>query len=99
MCGQTNCDVEWPYEEVCKMALLTPEEMEYFEEKLFSRVTTDYLDFKLVSILINYLKLCLETTFVSLKKLVKKVYFKKSLYLFSQPTSFNSVFCGEDRPE
>ncbi|XP_053199075.1 probable E3 ubiquitin-protein ligase RNF144A-A, partial [Scomber japonicus] len=29
------CNAEWPYEEVRKMALLTPEEMKEFEEKMF----------------------------------------------------------------
>ncbi|XP_070711311.1 uncharacterized protein [Pempheris klunzingeri] len=46
VCGQPGCDVEWPFEEVCKMALLTPEEMEYFEKKQFSNAATDYLDVK-----------------------------------------------------
>ncbi|XP_074480711.1 E3 ubiquitin-protein ligase ARIH2-like [Sebastes fasciatus] len=46
VCGQTDCDVEWPFEEVCKMALLTPEEIEHFEEKLFSNAAKDYLDVK-----------------------------------------------------
>ncbi|XP_024117543.1 probable E3 ubiquitin-protein ligase ARI8 [Oryzias melastigma] len=31
VCGVWDCDEEWSYEEVCKMALLTPEEKEYFE--------------------------------------------------------------------
>uniref|UniRef100_A0A3Q4I8T6 RING-type domain-containing protein n=1 Tax=Neolamprologus brichardi TaxID=32507 RepID=A0A3Q4I8T6_NEOBR len=35
VCGQTGCDAEWSFEEVCKMALLTPEEIEYFEKKIF----------------------------------------------------------------
>ncbi|XP_045897790.1 probable E3 ubiquitin-protein ligase RNF144A-A [Micropterus dolomieu] len=47
VCGQTDCHVEWPFEEVCKMALLTKEEMEYFEKTLFSNVAQDYLDVKL----------------------------------------------------
>ncbi|XP_070786137.1 potential E3 ubiquitin-protein ligase ariadne-2-like [Enoplosus armatus] len=46
VCGQPGCDVEWPYEEVCKMALLTPDEMDYFAKKLFSNVSQDYLDVK-----------------------------------------------------
>ncbi|XP_055359379.1 uncharacterized protein DDB_G0292642-like isoform X2 [Betta splendens] len=32
VCGQTGCNVEWSYEEVCKMALLTPEEKKLFEK-------------------------------------------------------------------
>uniref|UniRef100_A0A3B4WUE1 Probable E3 ubiquitin-protein ligase ARI8 n=1 Tax=Seriola lalandi dorsalis TaxID=1841481 RepID=A0A3B4WUE1_SERLL len=35
ICGMHGCNVEWPYEEVCKMALLTPSEREYFEKKMF----------------------------------------------------------------
>ncbi|XP_051285274.1 uncharacterized protein LOC127379560 [Dicentrarchus labrax] len=46
VCGQTGCDVEWPFEEVCKMALLTPKEVKYFEKQLFSRAARDYLDAK-----------------------------------------------------
>ncbi|XP_056225851.1 uncharacterized protein LOC130164883 [Seriola aureovittata] len=46
VCGQTDCDVEWPYEEVRKMALLTTEETEYFEKKMFQRVAKDSLDVK-----------------------------------------------------
>ncbi|XP_045898806.1 probable E3 ubiquitin-protein ligase ARI5 [Micropterus dolomieu] len=46
VCGQTDCHVEWPFEEVCKMALLTKEEMEYFEKTLFRNVAQDYLDVK-----------------------------------------------------
>lgn len=49
VCGQTNCDVEWPFEEVCKMALLSPEEIEYFEKKMFANAAKDYLDVKAVS--------------------------------------------------
>ncbi|XP_029382080.1 uncharacterized protein LOC115058738 [Echeneis naucrates] len=33
-CGQSGCTVEWPYAEVCKMALLTPAEKTYFERTL-----------------------------------------------------------------
>ncbi|KAE8279241.1 hypothetical protein D5F01_LYC22827 [Larimichthys crocea] len=46
VCGQTNCDVEWPFEEVCKMALLSPEEIEYFEKKMFANAAKDYMDVK-----------------------------------------------------
>lgn len=49
MCGQTNCNVEWPFDEVRKMALLTPKEMEYFEKKLFSNAAKNYLEVKEVS--------------------------------------------------
>ncbi|XP_067436810.1 probable E3 ubiquitin-protein ligase RNF144A-A isoform X1 [Thunnus thynnus] len=36
VCGQTRCNVEWSFEEVCEMALLTPEEMDDFEKKMIS---------------------------------------------------------------
>ncbi|XP_029026321.2 potential E3 ubiquitin-protein ligase ariadne-2-like, partial [Betta splendens] len=36
VCGQTGCNVEWSYEEVCKMALLTPEEKKLFEKAMKS---------------------------------------------------------------
>ncbi|XP_028994707.1 probable E3 ubiquitin-protein ligase RNF144A-A isoform X2 [Betta splendens] len=36
VCGQTGCNVEWSYEEVCKMALLTPEEKKHFEKAMSS---------------------------------------------------------------
>ncbi|XP_005925930.1 probable E3 ubiquitin-protein ligase RNF144A isoform X1 [Haplochromis burtoni] len=45
LCGQTGCDAEWSFEEVCKMALLTPEEIEYFEKKMFSN-SKDFFDVK-----------------------------------------------------
>ncbi|XP_044197021.1 probable E3 ubiquitin-protein ligase RNF144A isoform X2 [Thunnus albacares] len=35
-CGQTDCDVVWSLKEVCKMALLTPEEMREFGKKMFN---------------------------------------------------------------
>ncbi|XP_029943958.1 uncharacterized protein LOC115385968 [Salarias fasciatus] len=35
VCGMPGCDARWSYEEVCRMALLTPEEMDYFENKIF----------------------------------------------------------------
>ncbi|XP_036969012.1 probable E3 ubiquitin-protein ligase RNF144A-A [Acanthopagrus latus] len=43
-CG--NCDREWSFEEVCKMALLTPEEVEEFEKKIFLNAAKDFLDIK-----------------------------------------------------
>ncbi|XP_049922558.1 uncharacterized protein LOC126403810 [Epinephelus moara] len=46
VCGLPGCDVEWMYEEVCKMALLTPEERDYFEKKMFSNAAKNYLDVK-----------------------------------------------------
>lgn len=49
MCGQTECHAEWSFEEVCKMALLTPEEIEYFEKKMFSN-SKDVFDVKSVSL-------------------------------------------------
>ncbi|XP_038126239.1 potential E3 ubiquitin-protein ligase ariadne-2-like [Cyprinodon tularosa] len=34
VCGQSGCDAVWPFKEVCKMALLTPEEKDYFEKTM-----------------------------------------------------------------
>ncbi|XP_041842396.1 uncharacterized protein DDB_G0292642-like isoform X3 [Melanotaenia boesemani] len=34
VCGQFGCNAEWSYAEVCKMALLTAEEKEYFEKTM-----------------------------------------------------------------
>lgn len=50
VCGQTHCDVEWPFKEVCKMALLTPEEIKDFEKKMFRNSAKNYFDVKSVSI-------------------------------------------------
>ncbi|XP_067378746.1 uncharacterized protein [Channa argus] len=36
VCGQSGCNIEWSFAEVCKMALLTPEEKEYFEKAMAS---------------------------------------------------------------
>lgn len=49
-CGQTNCNVEWSFEEVCKMALLTSKEKKCFEDKLFANVAKNKLNAKSVSI-------------------------------------------------
>ncbi|XP_068584460.1 E3 ubiquitin-protein ligase RNF19B-like [Cebidichthys violaceus] len=46
VCGQPRCDVEWKFDEVRKMALLTPEEIKYFENKMFSNAATDLLEVK-----------------------------------------------------
>ncbi|KAM8746974.1 E3 ubiquitin-protein ligase arih1l-like [Acanthopagrus schlegelii] len=43
-CGK--CDAEWSFEEVSKMALLTPEEVGEFERKLFINAARDLLDVK-----------------------------------------------------
>ncbi|XP_026208893.1 uncharacterized protein LOC113157547 isoform X2 [Anabas testudineus] len=47
VCGQTGCNVEWPYEEVRKMALLTPEEVKYFEKTMLSNASRHYSPTKL----------------------------------------------------
>ncbi|XP_026208887.1 uncharacterized protein LOC113157543 [Anabas testudineus] len=39
VCGQSGCNAEWSYEEVCKMALLTPEEIKHFEKTMVSNDT------------------------------------------------------------
>ncbi|XP_055359093.1 uncharacterized protein LOC129603143 isoform X2 [Betta splendens] len=41
VCGQTGCNVEWSYEEVCKMALLTPEEKKLFEKAMRTNSGSD----------------------------------------------------------
>lgn len=53
VCGQTNCDGEWSFEEVCKMAVLSPEEEEEFEKKMFSNAAKHHLGIKEVSIYIK----------------------------------------------
>ncbi|XP_018559491.1 uncharacterized protein LOC108902202 [Lates calcarifer] len=45
VCGVYSCDAVWSYEEVCKMALLTPKEKEYFEQKMFNNAKK-YLNIK-----------------------------------------------------
>ncbi|KAF3697858.1 hypothetical protein EXN66_Car013539 [Channa argus] len=42
VCGQSGCNVEWPYAEVCKMALLTHQEKEYFEKTMSSNATRGF---------------------------------------------------------
>ncbi|XP_059211240.1 E3 ubiquitin-protein ligase ARIH2-like [Centropristis striata] len=44
VCGV--CDAEWPYEEVRKMALLTPEEIKHFEKEMFAYAAKNYFDVK-----------------------------------------------------
>lgn len=45
-CGASGCKAVWSYKEVCKMALLTPEEMKEFEQKLFKIASKSFLDVK-----------------------------------------------------
>ncbi|XP_026147612.1 E3 ubiquitin-protein ligase RNF19B-like [Mastacembelus armatus] len=40
VCGQFGCNVEWTYDEVRKMALLTPEETSYFEKAIASNAAS-----------------------------------------------------------
>lgn len=47
VCAQFGCNVEWPYEEVRKMALLTLEEKEYFERTMAVNAFKAYFDSKL----------------------------------------------------
>ncbi|XP_026208886.1 ankyrin repeat and IBR domain-containing protein 1-like [Anabas testudineus] len=42
VCGQTGCNVEWPYEEVCKMALLTHKEKRHFEKTMAFNAARGY---------------------------------------------------------
>lgn len=49
VCALPGCDIIWPYEEVCKMALLTPEEKEYFGQTMTLNAMKHHFDYKLVS--------------------------------------------------
>lgn len=44
-----KCDAVWPYQEVRRLAVLTPEEMEYFEENIARMAATEYCEIKTVS--------------------------------------------------
>uniref|UniRef100_A0A672FA28 RING-type domain-containing protein n=2 Tax=Salarias fasciatus TaxID=181472 RepID=A0A672FA28_SALFA len=44
-CGMPDCDFEWSFKEVRRMALLTPEEIRYFEMKIFENAK-DCFDIK-----------------------------------------------------
>ncbi|KAF3837142.1 hypothetical protein F7725_004606 [Dissostichus mawsoni] len=41
-----KCDKEWSYQEVRRLAVLTAEEMAYFEEKMARLAATEYCEFK-----------------------------------------------------
>lgn len=43
------CNAEWPYQEVRRLAVLTAEEMQYFEESIARLSAVEYCDFKSVS--------------------------------------------------
>lgn len=47
LCG--NCNKQWSIQEVYKMALLTAEEAEYFEMKIFENAAKSFLEVKQVS--------------------------------------------------
>ncbi|XP_024656349.1 uncharacterized protein LOC112431850 [Maylandia zebra] len=47
VCALPGCDIIWPYEEVCKMALLTPEEKEYFGQTMALNAMKHHFDYKL----------------------------------------------------
>lgn len=47
VCG--NCNKQWSIQEVYKMALLTPEEVECFERKIFENAADSFLGVKRVS--------------------------------------------------
>ncbi|XP_067378766.1 probable E3 ubiquitin-protein ligase RNF144A-A [Channa argus] len=47
VCGQSGCNVEWSYAEVCKMALLTTKEMEYFEKNIIFNAMRQCSDTKI----------------------------------------------------
>ncbi|XP_061565920.1 uncharacterized protein LOC133420280 [Cololabis saira] len=46
VCAVYGCGKEWPYVEVRKMALLTPEERDYFERTVGLNASKVYFDFK-----------------------------------------------------
>ncbi|XP_065807089.1 potential E3 ubiquitin-protein ligase ariadne-2-like [Labrus bergylta] len=46
VCGQPNCDAVWSFEDVCKMALLTPAETKYIDRRMFNRVAKEYFGAK-----------------------------------------------------
>ncbi|XP_031707251.1 probable E3 ubiquitin-protein ligase ARI5 [Anarrhichthys ocellatus] len=41
-----KCDEDWSYQEVRRLAVLTPEEMQYFEENIARLAATEYCEFK-----------------------------------------------------
>lgn len=45
-----KCDEVWSYEEVRRLAVLTVEEMQYFEENLARLAAAEYCEFKSVSV-------------------------------------------------
>lgn len=47
----SKCNAVWSYSEVRRLALLTPEEMEEFEEKMARLAAARYCEFKAVSVL------------------------------------------------
>lgn len=47
----SKCDAEWSYSEVRRLAVLTREEMEEFEEKMARLAAARYCEFKVVSVL------------------------------------------------
>ncbi|KAM9424789.1 uncharacterized protein KZ484_004777 [Pholidichthys leucotaenia] len=47
VCAQLDCGVEWPFTEVCKMALLTPKEKEHFKNTMASNAKREHLDIKM----------------------------------------------------
>lgn len=48
-----KCDAAWSYQEVRRLAVLTTEEMEYFEENIALLAATEYCEFKTVSVQVN----------------------------------------------
>ena len=44
-----RCNKVWPYNEVRRLAVLTPEEMQYFEENIARMAAAEFCEFKTVS--------------------------------------------------
>ncbi|KAM8747859.1 uncharacterized protein AB9X84_015739 [Acanthopagrus schlegelii] len=93
-CG--NCDREWSFEEVCKMALLTPEEVEEFEKKIFLNAAKDFLDIKEVSIFyFKNLRIQISLLTISSGACDYNSKFKNILFIILLAVSWLQVSCGE----
>ncbi|KAM9425531.1 uncharacterized protein KZ484_010615 [Pholidichthys leucotaenia] len=53
VCALHGCGAHWPFTEVCKMALLTPQEKEYFKKTMASNARKRQLDMKLCPLCSN----------------------------------------------
>lgn len=51
-----RCNAVWPYDEVRRLAVLTAEEMQYFEENIARMAAAEFCEFKMVSVPVLALK-------------------------------------------